>query len=30
MGDESTENIVELLGWIDECLPEAGTVEAAK
>ena len=30
MGDESTANIVELLGWIDECLPEAGTAEAAK
>jgi aspartate aminotransferase-like enzyme len=30
MGDESTANIKVLLGWIDECLPEAGTVEAAK
>jgi aspartate aminotransferase-like enzyme len=29
MGDESTENIKQLLGWIDECLPEAGTVAAA-
>jgi aspartate aminotransferase-like enzyme len=28
MGDESTANIVELLGWIDECLPEAGTMAA--
>jgi aspartate aminotransferase-like enzyme len=30
MGDESTANIVELLGWLDECIPEAGTAEPAK
>jgi aspartate aminotransferase-like enzyme len=30
MGDESTENIVQLLGWIDESLEEAGTMEPAK
>ena len=30
MGDETTENIVQLLGWIDESLEEAGTMEPAK